>query len=153
MIAAALGADEFAFGSAALVAAGCVMARQCHLNTCPVGIATQREELRRKFRGTPEDAIRFFGAIAEETREILASLGHRSLEDIVGDTSILEARTLSRRDSRRTRLGGRALAVACFRRVRPQSGRQRFETNHPCPPDLMMLCWRVCGRATATSFH
>ena len=94
VMAAALGADEFAFGSAALVAAGCVMARQCHLNTCPVGIATQREELRRNFRGTPDQAIAFLTAIAEEARELLASLGRRDFAEIVGDHRLLEARAL-----------------------------------------------------------
>jgi len=94
VMAAALGADEFAFGSAALVAAGCVMARQCHLNTCPVGIATQREELRRNFRATPEQAVRFITAIAEEARELLASLGKRDFAEVVGDLNLLEARVL-----------------------------------------------------------
>src|SRR6185369_2770547 len=70
VIAALLGADQFGFGTAALVAAGCVMARQCHLNTCPAGIATQREELRRRFRGRPEDVVRFFLEVAEEVREV-----------------------------------------------------------------------------------
>jgi glutamate synthase domain-containing protein 2/glutamate synthase domain-containing protein 1/glutamate synthase domain-containing protein 3 len=89
VIAALLGADEFGFGSVALIAAGCVMARQCHLNTCPAGVATQREELRRKFRGTPEDVIRFFTLVAEEVREILALLGVRRLEDAIGRTDWL----------------------------------------------------------------
>ena len=92
MMAALLGAEEFGFGTAALVAAGCVMARQCHLNTCPAGIATQDEELRRKFKGTPDDVIRFFTAVAEEVREILALLGLRRLEDAVGRTDLLAAR-------------------------------------------------------------
>jgi glutamate synthase (ferredoxin) len=94
VIAAAMGADEFAFGSAALVAAGCVMARQCHLNTCPVGIATQREELRRNFKATPEQALRFLTAVAEEVRELLALAGRRDLSEIVGDVRLLEERRL-----------------------------------------------------------
>jgi glutamate synthase (ferredoxin) len=93
VIAAMLGAEEFGFGTAALVAAGCVMARQCHLNTCPAGIATQREELRQKFTGRPEDVIRFFTAVAEEVREILALLGVRRLEDVVGRVDLLERRS------------------------------------------------------------
>ena len=92
VIAALLGAEQFGFGSAALVAAGCVMARQCHLNTCPAGIATQREELRERFTGTPEQVVSFFTAIAEEVREILALMGFHRLEEIVGRTDLLEAR-------------------------------------------------------------
>ena len=92
VIAALLGAEAFGFGSAALVAAGCVMARQCHLNTCPAGIATQREELRERFTGTPEQVVSFFTAIAEEVREILALMGFHRLEEIVGRTDLLEAR-------------------------------------------------------------
>ena len=92
VMAAILGAEEFGFGTAALVAAGCVMARQCHLNTCPVGIATQREELRAKFKGTPEDVVRFFTAVAAEVREILALLGAHELDEVIGRTELLEQR-------------------------------------------------------------
>ena len=92
VMAAILGGEEFGFGTAALVAAGCVMARQCHLNTCPVGIATQREDLRAKFRGTPDDVVRFFTAVAEEVREILAMLGARSLDGVIGRTALVEQR-------------------------------------------------------------
>ena len=92
IMAALLGADEYGFGSAVLVAAGCVMARQCHLNTCPAGIATQREDLRRKFQGTPGDVVHFFRSIAEEVREILALLGQRRLEDVIGRADLLEIR-------------------------------------------------------------
>jgi glutamate synthase domain-containing protein 2/glutamate synthase domain-containing protein 1/glutamate synthase domain-containing protein 3 len=92
MVAALLGADEFGFGSAALVAAGCVMARQCHLDTCPAGIATQREDLRARFKGRPEDVIRFFTAVAEEVREILSWLGARRLQDVIGRVDLLRAR-------------------------------------------------------------
>jgi glutamate synthase (ferredoxin) len=84
IIAALLGADEFSFGTAAVVASGCIMARACHLNTCPVGIATQREELRKKFPQMPEWVMAYFLFVAEETREYLAALGCRSLDDIVG---------------------------------------------------------------------
>jgi glutamate synthase domain-containing protein 2/glutamate synthase domain-containing protein 3/glutamate synthase domain-containing protein 1 len=92
VIAALLGAEEFAFGTAALVAAGCVMARQCHLNTCPVGIATQRDDLRARFKGTPDDVVRFFTAVADEVRGILALLGARSLDEIIGRSDLLESR-------------------------------------------------------------
>ena len=90
IMAAMLGAEEYGFGTAALVAAGCVMARQCHLNSCPAGIATQREDLRKKFAGTPDDVMRFFVAIAEEVREILALIGVPRLADLVGRTDLLE---------------------------------------------------------------
>lgn len=89
VLAALLGADEYSFGTLALVAEGCLMARACHANTCPVGIATQRTELRAKFPGTPEMVMTFFRYIAQEVREILASLGLRSLEEAVGRTDLL----------------------------------------------------------------
>ena len=86
LVAALLGAEEFAFGTAALVAIGCDMARQCHLDTCPTGIATQREDLRAKFAGTPDDVVRFFTAIAEDLRRELAAVGARSVGEIVGES-------------------------------------------------------------------
>ena len=91
-IAAALGAEEYGFGTGALVALGCVMARQCHANTCPVGIATQREDLRADFAGTPEMLVGYLKLIAGEVREILASLGLRQLEDLVGRADLLSRR-------------------------------------------------------------
>ncbi|MGA8528239.1 MAG: glutamate synthase large subunit, partial [Acidobacteriaceae bacterium] len=90
VIAALLGADEYAFGTAVLVALGCDMARQCHLNTCPTGIATQRPELRAKFRGKPEHLMRFFEGLAGEIRALLAELGLPSLEAAIGRTDLLE---------------------------------------------------------------
>src|SRR5579871_192741 len=89
VVAAMLGADEFGFGTAALIAMGCDMARQCHLDTCPTGIATQKEELRKKFTGKPEQVVMFLRFIAEEVREILAELGFRCLDDIIGRTDLL----------------------------------------------------------------
>ncbi len=89
VVAAMLGADEFGFGTAALIALGCDMARQCHLDTCPTGIATQKEELRKKFTGKPEQVVTFLRFIAEEVREILAELGFRCLDDVIGRTDLL----------------------------------------------------------------
>jgi len=92
VVAALLGAEEFGFGTAALVAIGCDMARQCHLDTCPTGIATQREDLRAKFAGTPEQVVAFFTALAEDVRRELARMGFRSLADAVGRTDRLAVR-------------------------------------------------------------
>ncbi len=90
LIAALLGADEFAFGTAVLVAIGCDMARQCHLNTCPTGIATQRPELRAKFRGKPEHIVRFFEELSGDLRRLLARYGLASIEEAIGRTDLLE---------------------------------------------------------------
>jgi len=90
-IAALLGAEEFGFATAPLVASGCIMMRKCHLNTCPVGIATQDKELRKNFKGTPEHVINFFYYIAEELRAIMAELGFRTLGDMVGQTHKINA--------------------------------------------------------------
>ncbi|HET9001254.1 MAG TPA: glutamate synthase large subunit [bacterium] len=92
VIGAMLGAEEFGFGTAAVVALGCVMARQCHLNSCPVGIATQRHDLRAKFPGTPERVVYFFLAIADDVRRLLASLGFRALAEVVGRADLLRVR-------------------------------------------------------------
>ncbi|MBW8813426.1 MAG: glutamate synthase large subunit [Caulobacterales bacterium] len=89
VIAAMLGAEEYGIGTASLVAMGCIMVRQCHSNTCPVGVCTQDEGLRSKFTGTPDKVINLFTFIAEEVREILAKLGVRSLQDVVGRTDLL----------------------------------------------------------------
>jgi glutamate synthase (NADPH) large chain len=91
-IAALLGAEEFGFSTAPLVALGCIMMRKCHLNTCPVGIATQDPELRKKFQGTPEHAINFFFFIAEQLREIMAKLGFRSFNEMIGRVDMLDMR-------------------------------------------------------------
>ena len=90
LIAALLGADEFAFGTAVLVSLGCDMARQCHLNTCPTGIATQKPELRAKFRGKPEHVIRFFTELSDDLRRMLARYGLDSIEAAVGRVDLLD---------------------------------------------------------------
>ena len=91
-IAALLGAEEFGFATAPLVAMGCIMMRKCHLNTCPVGIATQDPELRAKFTGTPENVINFFFFLAEQVRQNMARMGFRAFDEMVGRVDMLEAR-------------------------------------------------------------
>jgi glutamate synthase (ferredoxin) len=122
VVAALLGADEYSFGSAALVAEGCLMVRTCHLDTCPVGIATQREELRTRFAGTPEMVAAYFTAVAEEVRSILASLGLRSIDEAIGRADLLHQRTT----------GGRADRVDLGPLLRPvEGGQRRFDAPLP----------------------
>ncbi|MDR6758802.1 glutamate synthase (NADPH/NADH) large chain [Mycoplana sp. BE70] len=94
IIGALLGADEFGFATAPLIAAGCIMMRKCHLNTCPVGVATQDPVLRKRFKGAPEHVVNYFFFVAEEVREILASLGVRKLDEIIGASELLEKERL-----------------------------------------------------------
>ena len=89
VIAAMMGAEEFGVATTALVAMGCIMVRQCHSNTCPVGVCTQDDKLREKFTGTPEKVVNLFTFIAEEVREILADLGFKSLNEVIGRTDLL----------------------------------------------------------------
>ncbi|UEM22139.1 glutamate synthase large subunit [Skermanella mucosa] len=89
VIAAMLGAEEYGVGTASLIAMGCIMVRQCHSNTCPVGVCVQDEELRKKFVGTPERVVNLFSFLAEEVREILAQLGFRTLNEVIGRTDLL----------------------------------------------------------------
>ena len=90
VIGALLGADEFGFSTAPLIALGCIMMRKCHLNTCPVGVATQDPLLRAKFKGQPEHAINFFFFVAEEVREIMAALGYRTFNELIGQSQCLD---------------------------------------------------------------
>ncbi len=92
VIAALLGAEEFGFATAPLVAVGCIMMRKCHLNTCPVGVCTQDPELRQKFNGTPEHVINFLFFVAEEARQVMAQLGCRSVDELIGRTELLQTR-------------------------------------------------------------
>jgi len=94
-IAALLGAEEFGFASSALVASGCIMMRVCHLNTCPVGIATQDPVLRKKFEGKPEHVVNYMMFIAEELREIMAELGFRTVDEMIGRVDMLDVRDVS----------------------------------------------------------
>jgi len=92
VVAALLGAEEFGFATTALVVSGCIMMRVCHLDTCPVGVATQNPELRARFTGKPEFVVNFFEFLAQEVREVLASLGFRSIDEAVGQVQVLDAR-------------------------------------------------------------
>jgi len=94
VIAALLGADEFGFATAPLIAAGCIMMRKCHLNTCPVGVATQDPELRKRFVGTPEHVINYFFFVAEEVRELMAEMGYRRFDEMIGQMQMLDKRKI-----------------------------------------------------------
>jgi glutamate synthase domain-containing protein 3 len=102
LLAAVFGAEEYGFGTAPVVATGCVMTRQCHLNTCPVGVATQDPKLRARFTGTPEMVVNFFLFVAQELRELMASLGVRKLEELIGRTDLLARRDLPLNDKAST---------------------------------------------------
>ncbi|MBD2393767.1 glutamate synthase large subunit [Cyanobacterium aponinum FACHB-4101] len=92
VMAALMGAEEYGFGSIAMIAEGCIMARVCHTNQCPVGVATQQERLRQRFSGVPGDVVNFFYFVAEEVRSILAKLGYRSLDEVIGRADLLTYR-------------------------------------------------------------
>ncbi|MBN8938904.1 MAG: glutamate synthase large subunit [Rhizobiales bacterium] len=94
VIGALLGADEFGFATAPLIAAGCIMMRKCHLNTCPVGVATQDPVLRKRFRGQPEHVVNFFFFVAEEVRELMAAMGYRTFDEMVGQMQMLDKKAV-----------------------------------------------------------
>ena len=87
-----LGAEEIGFATAPLITMGCIMMRKCHLNTCPVGIATQDPDLRKKFSGSPENVVNYFFMVAEELREIMAKLGIAKITDMVGRVDLLDSK-------------------------------------------------------------
>src|SRR5690606_15998637 len=91
-IGALLGADELGFATAPLIAAGCIMMRKCHLNTCPVGVATQNPVLRARFTGQPEHVINYFFFVAEELRRIMAEMGFRTVEEMIGRVDRIDMR-------------------------------------------------------------
>lgn len=92
IMAALMGAEEYGFGSISMIAEGCIMARICHTNNCPVGVATQQEKLRKRFTGMPEHVVNFFYFVAQEVRQLLARLGYRSLKEIIGRADLLQVR-------------------------------------------------------------
>ncbi len=138
-MAAAFGADEFGFGTAAVVALGCVMARQCHLNTCPVGIATQKPELRAKFDGSVEQVITYLRMVATEVRTTLAALGLRSVRELVGRIDLIELR----KDINHARLDLRAALTPIARGARQDAHVDR----HHGPAGALSLNGRLLARA------
>jgi glutamate synthase domain-containing protein 2/glutamate synthase domain-containing protein 1/glutamate synthase domain-containing protein 3 len=142
VIAALLGADEMGFSTGPLIATGCIMMRACHLNTCPVGIATQDPELRKRFKGTPEHVVNFFFFVAEEVREILASLGLRTLDEAIGRVDLLDAReAIDHWKARGVDLSHVLRAVDCA----DDAPRRRVEA----PPAVLedALDWQLVERA------
>ncbi len=134
LIAALLGAEEFAFGTAMLVAVGCDMARQCHLDTCPTGIATQREDLRAKFAGTPEQVERFALALAESLRVEMAAVGARSVGELVGESR--RYLTIDRRGATldlSAVIGAGPWAASAARRADPASAGRHIDRGHASP--------------------
>jgi glutamate synthase domain-containing protein 2/glutamate synthase domain-containing protein 1/glutamate synthase domain-containing protein 3 len=131
VMAALLGADEFAFGTAVLVTLGCDMARQCHLNTCPTGIATQRPELRAKFRGKPEHVVRLFDELAAEVRQLLATLGLASLREATGRTDLLEQVRWDGSLDLKPVLAATKIATETRGAVRWEGGRNDRPESHP----------------------
>jgi len=131
VIAALLGAEAYGFGTAALVAIGCDMARQCHLNSCPTGIATQRPELRAKFTGTPEQVVTYFTWIAEDVRRELAELGFRRLDDVIGRVDLLER--VDRPEVPRAQMLDLSLILADPSPARPDAARRRAVERNDRP--------------------
>ena len=128
VMAAVLGAEEFGFGTSVLVAIGCDMARQCHLNSCPTGIATQREDLRAKYTGTPDQVVTYFRHLAGAIREELAALGARTLDELVGRTDLLAARDLPGR-------AGMLDVSPFFAQPAPESERRKHVALEPASRD------------------
>jgi glutamate synthase (NADPH/NADH) large chain len=137
VMAAMMGADEFGIATTSLVAMGCIMVRQCHSDTCPVGICTQNEELRKKFTGTPEKVVNLFTFIAEEVREILADLGFRSLDEVIGRTDLL--RQVSRGASNLDDLDFNPLLVQADPGDNPRFCKEKIRNEVPDTLDKQIL--------------
>ena len=154
VVAAMLGAEDFAFSTAPLVATGCIMMRVCHLNTCPVGIATQDPELRRRFTGTPEHVINYFFFVAEEIRQLMAELGLRKFEEMVGRTDKLK----KRKAIEHWKADGVDLSAMLYR---PEAA-ERFATRHEeeqdhhlhqsLDNDLIVRCQRALDNKETVRF-
>jgi glutamate synthase domain-containing protein 3 len=146
IVAALLGAEEYGFGTAALVAAGCAMIRQCHLNTCPVGVATQREDLRAKFPGTPEHVVNFLSYVAQQVRMILAELGARSLDEVIGRVDLLEARDAELPRAAKVDLSA-LLKDPDPGGLKPRRAQSRHNDRPDDDPPLDEIVWKDCETA------
>ena len=149
VIACLLGADEFGFATAPLVSLGCIMMRACHLNTCPVGIATQDPKLRAKFKGDPEHTANFMNFIAQEVRELMAGLGFRTIDEMVGHSECLGFRDLNHWKAR-----GLDLSSMLFQPSRPETERSAKPHSSLDSLDatkLLSLCEPALGRGEAVS--
>jgi len=144
VLAALLGADEYAFGTAALFAEGCIMARACHRDTCPVGVATQRLDLREKFAGTPDTVAAYLVMVAEEVRELLAAAGFRSIDEAIGRVDALVPRADLEGVAARLDVGGLL--------VDPKVGERRFIAREPIQDPRSELGDRVAEDALETVF-
>jgi glutamate synthase (NADPH/NADH) large chain len=140
-VGALLGAEEYVFGTASLVTSGCVMARQCHENTCPVGVATQREELRRRFPGEPQHVVNYMTFIAQELREIMAELGFRTVEEMVGRVDVLTQREDVEREK------ARKLDLSAI--LAEPAGDQRTRTEPQTHEIDESLDWEIIDEAEA----
>ena len=140
-VGALLGAEEYIFGTASLVTSGCVMARQCHENTCPVGVATQREDLRKRFPGEPQHVINYMTFIAQELREIMADLGFESLEEMIGRVDVLEQRN----DVEQERAGKLDLSAV----LAEPAGDERYKTEPQTHEIDDALDWDLIEEAEA----
>ncbi|XP_030452855.2 ferredoxin-dependent glutamate synthase, chloroplastic [Syzygium oleosum] len=138
LMAAAMGADEYGFGSVAMIATGCVMARICHTNNCPVGVASQREELRARFPGVPGDLVNFFLYVAEEVRGMLAQLGYEKLDDVIGRTELLKPRDISLVKTQHLDLNYILSSVGLPKWSSTEIRKQEVHTNGPVLDDVVL---------------
>ncbi|XP_073139676.1 ferredoxin-dependent glutamate synthase, chloroplastic-like [Henckelia pumila] len=139
LMAATMGADEYGFGSVAMIATGCVMARICHTNNCPVGVASQREELRARFPGVPGDLVNYFLYVAEEVRGMLAQLGYEKLDDIIGHTELLKPRDISLMKTQHLDLSYFLSSVGLPKWSSTMIRNQEVHSNGPVLDDTLLL--------------
>nr|UJI64967.1 chloroplast ferredoxin-dependent glutamate synthase [Spirodela polyrhiza] len=138
LMAASMGADEYGFGSVAMIATGCVMARICHTNNCPVGVASQREELRARFPGVPGDLVNYFLYVAEEVRGILAQLGYEKMDDVIGRTDLLRPRHVSLMKTQQIDLSYLLSNVGLPKWSSTEIRSQPVHTNGPVLDDVLL---------------
>ncbi|MEM9446530.1 MAG: glutamate synthase large subunit [Verrucomicrobiota bacterium] len=154
VIAGILGAEEFNFGTIALLAVGCVYVRQCHLNNCPVGVATQDDKYRAKYKGTPEMVVRYINAVSKEIREIMASLGIRKFNDLIGHTELLEQISLPDHPKANTLDLANLLYVPDIDDMTPRHHTwERNDKPDDQPLDLLILQEAKSSLQTKTPIH